>query len=587
MKKRVFTLFVWTLAFLLVLSGCGECKHEWQEADCLNAKICAKCQVVEGDALGHDWQPATCDVPETCARCGETRGEKLEHVYGQWVLGETDMTRTCLSCNAEETTEIDRELYWKQKLPGHWDFYCLSDETETIYSYEFKDGFLYNNLHVDFENGSWWSNGDTYFDITVEFVEYQEADDIDAYSFTITFTDDGAAQMMYYMEDGEDCRVLMGYDNANYHFVKNQELVDALTGVWATIKDGVITELVLNADRTFTADVAGEVFTGTWHLRSENYYTIGNDIETVYAQAGLDLLYEKDGAPVVKTHTLSLGKTGDNDDDYLPRNGFSVRLTDKSYYVTKSTAEEVEVIRESLRTAPEKVLGQWTSTAVSTYPYGSGESTTVPTSDYTVTFNTDGTFTANLDKDYTGTWMLDKVDYTGSYTVCYYDLKLDGNDTNLYAHISTQDELNIVGSDDSASYSITMKQLTAEQKAQLEAASEKAKTAIIGDWNSHSIYQDGSETTNSSYTVTFHADGTLTTNLEEGTTGTWCLERVNIDTQYNTISYSYDITLEGYNGYPGAYMHNGADLSISLYEESTGRSIYFAPLSAEAQAKTQ
>ena len=584
MKKRIFVLLSLTLAFLLVLSGCGECKHEWQEADCLNAKICTKCQVVEGEALGHDWQAATCDVPETCARCGETQGEKLEHVYGKWVIGETDMSRTCQNCEAVESAEIDRELYLKQVLSGHWDFYALRDGEEYIYSYELKDDFQLNNLHVDFENGSWWCNGESRFEITIEFDEYDYADGSELYYFYVVFADDGSKQMLVYMADMDG--VTLPYDGAFYIFERNQELHDLMTGLWAEVEGEKLSVLELKDDRTFTAEIAGEVYTGTWHLRGQNYYRTGYDSETVYAQAGLDLIYEKDGQTVVKSHNLSLGERGEDLQNNLPYYGFSLRLTDDYASVAKMSPENLEKLKEANETGKKLILGEWSSISASVYAKATGAGTKKAAMDYTVTFHEDGTFTASMDKEYTGTWKFDEASLTGDSVSYYYDMEIDGVSSYVYAYIDYDGELSIHGSDDNASYTVYLKQMTQEEKDQLAAENEKAKTAILGDWTSYSINQDENMFSDTGYTITFRDDGTFTTNLEEGSTGSWELETVDVMDELN-IFYRYKLTIDGYSGRVNTYLRVGEDLTIGLYGDSTSRNIDFDQFTAEELARIE
>lgn len=584
MKKRIFVLLSLTLAFLLVLSGCGECKHEWQEADCLNAKICTKCQVVEGEALGHDWQAATCDVPETCARCGETQGEKLEHVYGKWVIGETDMSRTCQNCEAVESAEIDRELYLKQVLSGHWDFYALRDGDEEIYSYELKDDIQLNNLHVDFENGSWWCNGESRFEITIEFDEYDYADGSELYYFYVVFADDGSKQILVYMADMDG--VTLPYDGAFYIFERNQELHDLMTGLWAEVEGEKLSVLELKDDRTFTAEIAGEVYTGTWHLRGQNYYRTGYDSETVYAQAGLDLIYEKDGQTVVKSHNLSLGERGEDLQDNLPYYGFSLRLTDDFATVTKMSPENLEKLKEANETGKKKILGEWSSISTSVYVPATGADTKKAAMDYTATFHEDGTFTASMDKEYTGTWKFDEARLTGDSVSYDYDIEIDGVTSYVYAYIDYEGELSIHGSDGNVSSVIYLKQMTQEEKDQLAAENEKAKTAILGDWTSYSINQDENMFSDTGYTITFRDDGTFTTNLEEGSTGSWELEVVDVMDEQN-IFYRYKLTIDGYSGRVNTYLQVGEDLTIGLYGDSTSRNIDFGQFTAEELARIE
>lgn len=97
MKKSIVVL----LTFLLctaVLAGCS-CQHDWAEATCLAPKTCAKCDAVEGEALGHSWQEADCVTPKTCSRCGLTEGSPLGH---DWEAACCTAPKTCRSCAATE-----------------------------------------------------------------------------------------------------------------------------------------------------------------------------------------------------------------------------------------------------------------------------------------------------------------------------------------------------------------------------------------------------------------------------------------------------------------------------------------------------
>lgn len=95
MKK--FAIILLAIA-MLMLAGC-KCKHEWQEADCLNPKTCSKCGETEGEALGHNWKKATCTAPKTCKNCGETEGEALGHT---WQDATCTQAKTCSVCKATE-----------------------------------------------------------------------------------------------------------------------------------------------------------------------------------------------------------------------------------------------------------------------------------------------------------------------------------------------------------------------------------------------------------------------------------------------------------------------------------------------------
>lgn len=85
MKKLFYVSFA---ICLLVLTGCS-CEHEWIEATCTEAKVCAKCEEIEGEALGHSWVDATCTEAKICSTCGETEGTSLGHNESDWKYEKT------------------------------------------------------------------------------------------------------------------------------------------------------------------------------------------------------------------------------------------------------------------------------------------------------------------------------------------------------------------------------------------------------------------------------------------------------------------------------------------------------------------
>ena len=100
MKK--FLALVLCVAMLASLAGCG-CKHQWIEANCLEAKTCSACGEIEGEALGHSWIDATCENSKTCSVCGLTEGEALDH---DWLDATTEAPKTCALCAATEGERI-------------------------------------------------------------------------------------------------------------------------------------------------------------------------------------------------------------------------------------------------------------------------------------------------------------------------------------------------------------------------------------------------------------------------------------------------------------------------------------------------
>lgn len=99
--KKILALAL-CIAMLASLTACG-CKHQWIEANCLEAKTCSKCGEVEGEALGHSWTDATCEAPKTCSVCALTEGEALGH---NWLEATTEAPETCANCAATQGERI-------------------------------------------------------------------------------------------------------------------------------------------------------------------------------------------------------------------------------------------------------------------------------------------------------------------------------------------------------------------------------------------------------------------------------------------------------------------------------------------------
>lgn len=125
MKKLLGFFFIITLIFTLV--SCGECKHEWTDADCTSPKICAVCGEADGEALGHSLKktvtPPTClDKGFTyslCEVCGfsETTDytEAHGHTYGDWVIVTPVTSKnsdgfkraSCVNCDTQKTAFLE------------------------------------------------------------------------------------------------------------------------------------------------------------------------------------------------------------------------------------------------------------------------------------------------------------------------------------------------------------------------------------------------------------------------------------------------------------------------------------------------
>ncbi len=109
MKKGITQIVVLLLCAML-LAGC-QCKHEWVDADCTNAKTCSLCGETEGTELGHTWIDATCTEAKRCDVCDAVEGEALGHTPGEEEITEDKVTLTttteikCSDCGEIISTE--------------------------------------------------------------------------------------------------------------------------------------------------------------------------------------------------------------------------------------------------------------------------------------------------------------------------------------------------------------------------------------------------------------------------------------------------------------------------------------------------
>ena len=97
--KRLMIIAL-ALTMLLALTGCA-CEHEWMEADCVNPRICAKCEEIEGAPLGHTWSAATCVDPKICENCAATEGEPKGHSWVEATCTEPNICSVCGETDGE------------------------------------------------------------------------------------------------------------------------------------------------------------------------------------------------------------------------------------------------------------------------------------------------------------------------------------------------------------------------------------------------------------------------------------------------------------------------------------------------------
>ena len=515
MKKKICIL-VMALAMLLMLSACG-CEHEWAEATCLTPKTCTKCEEVEGEALGHDWAAATCTAPETCTRCGETQGEMLPHTYGEWVMGETEMTRTCVDCGAEESDEIDYALFAKKAILGKWEFYLSVLDGKPMDAYDIKDGIVYCYVEAT-EDGKFHYElaGGTVYDYNWEFLSYDPESKGFAYQLTSEEAD-GTIILSVVESAAEDAMLMYLSDTEYIALFQDDQLTEGVLGPWVSTENGQISYLELAEDHTFTGDVNGEV-TGSWHIKPITTAPYSEDMK-VFA-------ITFDGTRGEEPFAITVNSYLYGEDPYasLHYGDFSVSIDGEYLTFSHSGDDGVAALKTAIEEAPKKVLGTWTSKTVTAYKDSDSESRT--TTDYTMTFMEDGTFTAQLDEPYTGTWEVDDVSASGSSVSYRYTMHLAGVSETMSVNFYDYDgnlTANVFDQKTGTSYNLNFAQLSEEQLAEVE----KGPTLAIGTWTAVEGRFYNSETqTQESYDVsgwslTVNEDGTYTAHLNTDVTGTW------------------------------------------------------------------
>lgn len=112
-----------------ICNVCGETRevseHQWDEADCLNPKICKVCGVKEGNALGHtaEEDDGDCTTEVKCIVCQEViipaNNDHIAHADD----GDCTTPVICTECDiviVEAKTTHDHLGEWLSDSDGHW-----------------------------------------------------------------------------------------------------------------------------------------------------------------------------------------------------------------------------------------------------------------------------------------------------------------------------------------------------------------------------------------------------------------------------------------------------------------------------------
>jgi len=527
MRNKLFRLCA-ILLVCCVLAGCGakECEHQWSEADCLNASTCALCGEVQGEALGHIWMEATCESAESCSRCGEKQGEALEHSYGKWMLSSEDMYRVCAVCEDRESREIDYPAYINQEIVGRWNLcyvinkngFCDASrlpydrpDAEIIFR---EDGSIFTCGYEEEDSGEVWVYDHAAFNSAVGQhvinISTSKADGDIVSSSYFSCIDDS---ITYTITDSNGDTIVLAKSHG-------EAVAPILTGTWATYSEDGIYSISFNEDRSFTADFDGEI-SGFWQPRPTA--TDGG----YFNSATILLNYNKDGKE--KTVYASLSGFNTEQSQQLQRGDMGLLVYPDDRYMFFNL-DSGEALTEALIKADSAILGTWTS--VDYVVYSNGEENQGQSTEYSISFFEDGSFSANLHKELSGSWELRSMNVEGAGVKMSYRITAPGTKDVSYFDASADGRgyLYLQGNDESLYYNF--KQMTEDEIASQNERIEKAPSMVVGEW----FATDGS-----GVEAAFNEDGSFVLSLgnDEKYEGSWSF--ASMSDYQGAEYYSYNI----------------------------------------------
>ena len=532
-KNRILALL---LLLSLVLTGCG-CRHEWTEADCLNPRLCAKCQQTEGEALGHNWSPATCTQAETCLRCGAVQGQPLEHRYSSWSFTDTHMTHSCETCGLEQTLELDRAIHLQALLSGCWEGFLYFHEESAYSAYDLStplDMILFSQ-----DNTASGHINTADFAGTWAFLEYIEEDDQKNYRFSLDTGEEFQWQLVLSRRAQRDILYLF-YPNGDQMLLQNnQAIAEHLTASsWGATGSTGMYHLTFHPDRTVTGNL-GQDFTGTWQLMPtrETYGILNSGVYICYGSGEEEQILK---ASILPENPYSNQQTAQ---ELIPATITLVMDKAKCEF-TPMSVQQIAQQGELLTQGSNVIVGEWSSLFWRQFRDGYNIDTHLP--GYSITFHTDNTFTGFVGREITGVWQY-SVDSFGNDSVSThsYRVQLDGE---RYVHrveisctANQMPELRFWGSTSGSDVKLlNLGKLTPED--------QDAQTMPLGTWTStheEESSQSGSRVATSEYSVTLLEDGTYTGFIGEDIQGNWVLVRIFYGDDGKPYAYHYDLRSPG------------------------------------------
>lgn len=532
MNRKPFILLLF-FVFTLTLAGCS-CQHEWTAADCLNPAVCTKCEETGQSALGHDFIAATCLDPERCSRCGETKGTALGHRFGDWIIGDAEMTRSCAVCAEQESAEIDRELVLKQMLPGHWDFWSYWTGM-AIGPYDLPWNTIPSAIRAEEDGSIWFLNSNQVYEGSWKFESYEQLDNGGSYLFHVEVNGENVGTMRLLDIHREDLppQVMFFTNDGNYQVLRQNTPLEALlegkTLVAST--DGSVNYVTFDANRIASGDI-GSAFSGTWHLKP-----VGNRFGSPIWE--VSVRYLRDGEPQVICFQIPLSYEGIPTWDYLAQ--ASIRALGNGDGWEYYRFEEISSVAKTTEAAAfsnDRITGTWVS---ETLHVSGTEEKKLETTEYSLMIRQDGTATAMFDREYTGTWTFEKVEIPQNYNAYYgypsysYLIQLDGLEKPITVETLSYGRMVLQASDDSRSL-LAWFNRTEDRDTDHGAI---APELITGQWDAVEQIENTAEGTvvhlpePGTYTLTVEPDGTFTMHLDtEDITGQWNYSEHNFNSGY-------------------------------------------------------
>jgi len=251
-----------------------------------------------------------------------------------------------------------------------------------------------------------------------------------------------------------------------------------------------------------------------------------------------------------------------------------LHMDDYSYTMGQMDEAALAEFEKSIEMHSSAPLGQWPSASVRTTDFSSYEavSTEERTDACSITFNEDGTVSALLDKEYTGTWEPLRINrHSGDQIQYSYDLHFDGvgEDTPIYCYLDPEEggrgvlRVSVLSPDGTVE--------TVYQFRQTDEAYFAEEAQIAGYWQPVKAlwYNDAtkefeSQDVDTSMYIWAFEDGTFTGKLLSPFSGTWIYDGTN--------SYSHSLySLAAENGASTSFVLDG-DTLIGWYD-SAGKSI--------------